>query len=114
MKFALLIYGNEREWAEASDSDREAEYAAHYRLTDGLKSNSALLIAEELQPTIAATTVRMTKGEPVITDGPFAETTEHLGGVYIIEVRDLDEAIAYARELPGTTEIRPIVDHARS
>ncbi len=112
MKYALLIYDDEQLWAHATPEAREAIYAEHGKLGAALEARGALHGGEELHPTAMATTLRKRAGEVLITDGPFAETTEQLGGFYLIEAEDLDAAIAYARMLPdGTVEIRPVVDH---
>jgi hypothetical protein len=111
MQYALLIYGDEREWTEVSDSDKAAMYAEYEKFGRMLEERGAIRGGAELVATSAATTVRATGGETLVTDGPFAETTEQLGGFYLVEAADLDEAIEYAKALPaGTVEVRPVVE----
>ncbi len=109
MKYALLIYGKEADWANASPEEMTAIFAEHGRLSDALGARN--LAGEELDMTATATTVRTADGKSIVTDGPFAETVEHLGGFYLIEAADLDEALGYAKMLSGTVEVRPVVDH---
>ncbi|MEV0644457.1 YciI family protein [Phytomonospora sp. NPDC050363] len=113
MKYALLIYDNEKNWALADDAARTEAYAQHGRFTAMLEERGAVRGGEELAPTDAATTVRDDGGgEFILTDGPYAETSEQLGGFYLVEAADLDEAIEYAKALPGAVvEVRPVVDH---
>ena len=108
MKYALLIYENEAIYETATPEQMAAVFAEHERIGAALAEKNAFIAGSELQPTIAARTTRRQGGEALITDGPFAETTEHLGGMYIIEAADLDEAIGYAKMLSGTVEIRPL------
>ena len=112
MKYALLIYqdaGFERFWANASDAERAAlygEFAAFAEL-----AGDRIVGGSELGLSGTATTVRKRDGEVVLSDGPFAEVAEHLGGFFVVEARDLDEALELARALPdGTVEVRPIVE----
>jgi hypothetical protein len=107
----LLIYGNEQSW---DDSYREACYAESTELTHELKETGQLLATSPLHPTASATSVRVRDGKRLVTDGPFAETREQLGGYYLIDASDLDEAIDIAGRIPGarigTVEVRPVVD----
>ena len=111
MKYMLLIYGNEQELDEAY---RKACYAESAQVAQDLHARGQYLAASPLQPTAAATSVRVRDGRPLVSDGPFAETREQLGGYFLIDVPDLDEAIAVARQIPmarrGTVEIRPVVE----
>jgi hypothetical protein len=112
MKVLALIYGDEASWESASDEQREAAMA-QYRAF-GEAANGKILDGAELAPTRAATTVRVRNGETIVTDGPFAETKEILGGVFLIDLPDLDEAIRLASLIPaakdtGSIEIRPIL-----
>src|SRR5690606_164427 len=111
MKYLLLIYNNE---ADLSNEYRENCYAESGRLVQELKEKGACLAASPLRPVATATSVRVRDGKPIVTDGPFAETREQLGGYYLIEVPDLDEAIRIAARIPpaklGTVEIRPVMD----
>ena len=109
MKYMLLIYGAESEWTEAERLDCMEKSG---RICDELASQGKLVSASPLQPIFMATSVRVRGGQRLITDGPFAETVEQLGGYYILEVSNLDEAISIASILPpakkGTVEIRPL------
>ncbi|GAB2570571.1 hypothetical protein Aab01nite_05840 [Paractinoplanes abujensis] len=114
MKYALLMYSVEKSWAEADEATREQVYAAHGRFSELLRARDAGRGGEELALTSSATTVRVKDGEHVVTDGPYAETAEQLGGFYLVEARDLDEALEFARELAGVEdiiEVRPVVEH---
>jgi hypothetical protein len=109
-KYALLIYGDERQWTEASEADRTAMYAEYEKFGKMLEERNAVRGGAELATTSTATTVRSTAGDTLVTDGPFAETTEQLGGFYLVEAADLDEAIEFAKALPaGIVEVRPLV-----
>ena len=115
MQYILLIYG-----AEPTESVPEdqmvAEFERYDRFTAHLRERKALVAGEALVPTASATTVRVVDGRTITTDGPFAETKEQLGGFYLVEAADLDEAIAYAAMIPGAThgsiEVRPIWEYA--
>ena len=96
MKYLLLIYADEQAW---SDEEREHCYGESTQLAHDLKASGQYLAAAPLQPTSTATSVRVRDGKPLVTDGPFAETREQLGGFYIIDVKNLDEAIAVASRL---------------
>src|SRR5262245_65703004 len=109
MKYMLLIYSNENSWA---DGEREQCVAASTALTHTLHSEGKYLAASPLQPVATATSVRVRGGKREVTDGPFAETREQLGGYFLIDVANLDEAIDIAGRIPGaakgTVEVRPI------
>lgn len=109
MKYMLLIYADENVWAPG---EREACMVESTKIANELSSKGQFIAASPLQPISVATSVRIRGGKRVITDGPFAETREQLGGYYVIDVPNLDEAIAVASRLPpaakGTVEIRPI------
>jgi hypothetical protein len=109
MQYMLLIYSDENCWTEAEHADCLAQSMA---ICDELTAQGKLLSASPLRSITSATSVRIRQGKRLITDGPFAETTEQLGGYYLIEVDDLDEAIAISSRLPpakkGTVEIRPL------
>ena len=113
MKYMLLIYIDEQALSETS---REECYAESVRLTHRLKSGGQYLAAHPLHPTSTATSVRVRDGKPLVTDGPFAETREQLGGYFLIDANDLDEAIGVAARIPGarlgTVEIRPVMEIA--
>ncbi len=111
MRYLLLIYGEETDETPPPDV-AAASHAAYAQFTADIKRSGAFQAGEALTPTSTATTVRLVDGETVATDGPFAETKEALGGFYLIEARDLDEAIAWAARIPaaafGSIEVRPI------
>jgi len=111
MKYMLLIYADENAWTEA---ERQQCYGESTQLAQALKANGQFLAASPLQPVSTATTVQVRNGERLVTDGPFAETREQLGGFYMVEARNLDEAIDIAGRIPGarkgTIEIRPVVE----
>jgi hypothetical protein len=107
----LLIYLDEQ---ACSESELEHCYQESARFAHQLQSNSQYLDASPLQPTSVATSVRVRDGKPLVTDGPFAETREQLGGYFLVDARDLDEVISIASRLPGarlgTVEIRPLLE----
>jgi len=111
MKYMLLIYGAEDDWTE---EERTACMTESKGICDELAVQGKFVAASPLHPVSTATSLRVRNGNRLITDGPFAETTEQLGGYYIIDVDHLDEAIAIAGRLPpakkGTVEIRPVLD----
>ena len=116
MQYMILIYGDERNFAALAD-DTEAQkqmYAAYTRSGTEMRNAGVLRGGAELKPTHSATTVRLRDGRPVTTDGPFAETKEQLGGYYLIEARDLNDAIQVASKIPsariGSVEVRPIME----
>ena len=116
MKYMLLIYDQEQNWLKLTDAERSALYADYMKLTQDLKDNGNYVSSSQLHSTASATSVRIRNDEQLVTDGPFAETHEQLGGYYLIEAKDLDEATAIAARIPsarfGTIEIRPLVDRA--
>ncbi|MDB5345127.1 MAG: hypothetical protein JWP89_3504 [Schlesneria sp.] len=111
MKYMLLIYSNENSWTE---SEREACFEESTQVSHELMAAGKFLAASPLQPISVATTLRIRDGKRLISDGPFAETHEQLGGYFLIEATDLDDAISIADRLPaakkGTIEIRPILE----
>lgn len=115
MKYMLLIYENEANQPEPT----QEELAAWFRYTDDLAAKTKLLGSGALKPTDTATTVRQKGGSLMTMDGPFAETKEQLGGFYLIEAQNLDEAIAWAGRMPhvprgGTVEVRPVMEFDQS
>ncbi len=114
MKYMLLIYGEESCWSEA---ERESCMRESMAIGAELTAQGKLLASSPLHSVTTATCLRVREGKRLITDGPFAETTEQLGGYYILDVENLDEALAIAGRLPpaakGTVEIRPIFDLAQ-
>ena len=111
MKYMLLIYMDEKAMNEA---EREQCYKDSAQLTHELNSRGQYLAASPLQPVATATSVRVRDGKRLMTDGPFAETREQIGGYFVIDAKDLDEAIGIAARIPaarkGTVEIRPVLD----
>lgn len=111
MKFMLLIYYDEQALGEA---EREQCFGESVQLAHELNSNGKYLAANPLQPTATAASVRVRNGKRFVTDGPFAETREQLGGYFLIDATDIDEAIGIADRIPmvrkGTVEIRPVVE----
>jgi len=111
MKYMLLVYLDEQ---VLSDSEREHCYVESARLTQDMNASGQYLAASPLHPVSTATSVRVRDDKRVVTDGPFAETREQLGGFYLIEARDLDEAMNIAERIPpakfGTVEIRPVME----
>jgi hypothetical protein len=118
MKYMLAIVGDESRFADMSEEDLRAQMARWSEYTQELVRAGAFVSGEGLQTSSTATTLRVEDGERLLTDGPFAETKEQLGGFYVIECRDLDEAIDWAAKLPsaegGITEIRPVMDYEGS
>lgn len=108
MEYLLLIYEDEKRFAQGFDPDEFNEYIAF-----GKTHGSAIRSGKALQPTRAATTVRVRNGKTALSDGPFAETKEQLGGFYLVEAKDLDEATAMAAKIPGVrfgcVEVRPVM-----
>jgi len=111
MKYLLLIYFDEQSLTEA---ERQACYLESTQLAQELNSSGKYLSANPLQPIATATSVRVRDGKCLVTDGPFAETREQLGGYFLIDASDLDEAIGIAAKIPtakkGTVEVRPIIE----
>jgi hypothetical protein len=111
MKYMLLIYGDENELTE---TERKDCYAESTRLAHDLHANGQYVAANPLFPTSMATSLKVRDGKRLVTDGPFAETREQLGGYFLIEAKDLDEAIAVAVRIPmarkGTIEVRPVIE----
>jgi hypothetical protein len=118
MKYMLLTYLNEREWLALSEEQQQVEMARCEPHVQSLLANGKLLDGAPLHPTSTATTLRVKSGKRLVTDGPYAETREQLGGYTLIEAKDLDEAIEIAAgfladsEIP-TIEVRPVVELAR-
>ena len=111
MKYLLLIYLDEQ---ALNETERQECYAESTQLAHDIHSSGHYLAANPLQPTSMATSVRMRNGKRLVTDGPFAETREQLGGYFLIEANNLDEAIGVAARIPmarkGTVEVRPVID----
>ena len=113
MKYMLLIYVDEH---ALSETERQACYVESTQLAHEIKASGQYLAANPLHPTSMATSVRVRDGKRFVTDGPFAETREQLGGYFLINAKDLDEAIGIAARIPmarkGTVEIRPVIEIA--
>lgn len=111
MKYMLLIYADEQAW---TDAERQQCYGESTQLAHQLKSKGQFISTSPLQPVSTATTVKVRDNKRLVTDGPFAETREQLGGYFMVEAKDLDEAIDIAGRIPGarkgTVEIRPVVE----
>jgi hypothetical protein len=114
MKYLCLIYENEKNWESKPQAESEAIMGEYFAFTDEIRRNGKYIAGEALQPTHTATTVRVRNGKVSTTDGPFAETKEQLGGFYLIEAKDLNDAIQVAAKIPsarlGLIEVRPVVD----
>jgi hypothetical protein len=111
MKYMLLVYSDEK---AMTDAERQDCYVKSAQLTQDLNSTGHYIAAGPLHPVSTATSLRVREGKRIVTDGPFAETREQLGGYYLIEARDLDEAMDIAHRIPvaslGTIEIRPLLE----
>ncbi len=111
MKYLLTIYQDEQ---ALSDAEREECFKESIKLAHEIDAKGQYLGANPLYPTVTATSVRIRDGKSLVTDGPFAETREQLGGYFLVEARDLDEAIRIAERIPaarrGTVEVRPVVE----
>jgi hypothetical protein len=114
MRYLCLIYDDEKKVATMPENESNAFMGEYFAFTDGIKQSGHYLAGEALQPVLTATTVRVRNGKVGTTDGPFAETKEQLGGFYMIEARDLNDAIQVAAKIPsakiGSVEVRPIVE----
>jgi hypothetical protein len=113
MRYLLLLYENEKEMHKRLDENMTVIMAEYEALTQEIKEKGIFEGGNALKPTATATTVRRQEGKALTTDGPFAETKEQLGGYYLVDCRDLDEAIEIAGRIPvvkygGSVEIRPI------
>lgn len=115
MQYLLLIYHNEPQRVAWTPDEQAAIYTEYRTLRQDLQNQGKFLGGNELKPTTTATTVRVRDGKQSVTDGPFAETKEQLGGYFLIEANDLDEAIAIAARIPtarnGSIEVRPVVNN---
>jgi hypothetical protein len=112
MQYALLIYGSGDGWQQLSEDERQAQLGEYMALSERPESRGGA----ELDEAESATTVRVDNGDTITTDGPFAETKEYLGGFYLVECANLDDAIAFAAKIPaarngGAIEVRPVIEH---
>lgn len=114
MKYVLLIHHDEHAWEKLSDAERQPLLAEFRALRLELASTGVFLGGAPLQPTSVATTVRMRDGKRLVTDGPFAETREQLGGYFLVNANDREDAVAIAARIPGarwgTVEVRQVVE----
>ena len=114
MKYILLVHHNEQVLGELGETRLEQMRAESVELANQIHSKGQYVDAAPLHPTSTATCVRVREGKRLVTDGPFAETREQLGGYFLIDAKNLDEAIAVAARIPmackGTVEIRPVID----
>ena len=116
MKYMLLIYNREQEWVKLSEAEQNAIYGEYAKFSQSIKDSGNYITGAQLHPVGSATSVRVRNDEQLVTDGPFAETHEQLGGYYLVEAKDLDEATAIAARIPcarrGSIEVRPLVERA--
>jgi hypothetical protein len=116
MKYLLLIYDREQDWNKLSEAEQGKMYAEYMKFSQDIRESGNYVTGAQLHPVASATSVRIRDNEQLVTDGPFAETHEQLGGYYLIEAKDLDEAISIASRIPsarfGTVEVRPLVERA--
>jgi hypothetical protein len=114
MKYMLLIYDDERVWAKMGASEQQKLFGEYMAFTESIKKSGHYISGAPLQPIASATSVKIRNDKQLVTDGPFAETQEQLGGYYMVDARDLDEAIGIAARIPsvrlGTIEIRPVME----
>jgi hypothetical protein len=117
MRYLCLIYDDERKLAGMSATESDAFMKAYFAFSDAIRQSGHYLAGEALQSVQTATTVRLRNGTLSTTDGPFAETKEQLGGFYMIEARDLNDALQVASRIPsarlGSIEVRPIMEFER-
>jgi hypothetical protein len=117
MKYLCLIYENEKSWETMAPAQRDAIMNEYFSFTEDIRQSGKYVAGEALQPTPMATTVRVRNGKVSTTDGPFAETKEQLGGFYLIEAKDLNDAIQVASRIPsarlGSIEVRPVIDFSQ-
>jgi hypothetical protein len=113
MQYMCLIYDAENTWDNLPEDERNAVFAEYGTFTESIKDSGNYVAGDALQPTSTATTVRIRDGKTLVTDGPFAETKEQLGGYYLVEAKDVDEALKIAERIPsaryGSIEVRPVV-----
>lgn len=116
MRYLCLIYSDESQWGKLSKSDMDSMMSEYFAFTKDIQKSGHYVGGDELQPTQTATTVRVRNGKISTTDGPFAETKEQLGGYYLINAKDLNDAIQVAARIPsvrvGSIEVRPIMEHS--
>jgi len=115
MKYLCLIYDDEKKMDAMTKGDAEAFMGEYFAFTESIRKSGHYVAGEALQPVQTATTLRTRNGRLSTTDGPFAETKEQLGGFYLVEARDLNEAIQVAQRIPsvktGSVEVRPVMNY---
>jgi len=118
MQYLLLIYGREADFDGLSQAEQGKVFGEYMAFTESIQKSGNYVGGEALHPVATATTVRVKDGKKVTTDGPFAETREQLGGFYLVNAKDLDEATAIAARIPGAihgcVEVRPTVDFSKT
>jgi hypothetical protein len=116
MKYLLLICDEESRWSTIPEPERQKIMAGYRQFTEEIKASGHFLGGSQLQAATSATSVRVRGGKRLVTDGPFAETREQLAGYYLVQAKDLDEAIGLASRIPGaqtgTVEVRPLIESA--
>ena len=114
MKYLCLIYEDEKGWEKLAKEEADAIMNEYFAFTEDISKSGHMIRGDALQPTHTATTVRVRNGKISTTDGPFAETKEQLGGYYLVEAKDLNEAIQIAARIPsarnGSIEVRPVME----
>ena len=114
MKYLLMIYHEEKAWDSLTEAERQNVYAEYRQLSQELTTKGHFLGGSQLESVSTASSVRVRDGKALVTDGPFAETHEQLGGYFLIEAKNLDEALGIASRIPsartGTIEVRPLVE----
>ena len=117
MKYLCLIYDDEKKMATMSQAEGDKFMGEYFAFTEDIRKSGHLIAGEALQPVETATTLRLRNGKLSTTDGPFAETKEQLGGFYLVEAKDLNEAMQVASRIPsvrtGSIEVRPVVDFSQ-
>lgn len=115
MQYMLLIYDAEKTWEDMPEPEKTRLFGEYMKFTNDIKASGHFIAGDALQPVRTATSVRVRGGKTQTTDGPFAETREQLGGYYLINAKDLDEATKIAAKIPsatiGTIEIRPVMNY---
>jgi hypothetical protein len=115
MQYMLLIYNDEKNWQKIPEAEQGRLFQAYMEFTAAIRESGHHVAGDALQPVSTATTVRRKEGKTITTDGPFAETKEQFGGYYLVQAKDLDEALAIAARIPeleagGSVEVRPVME----
>ena len=114
MQYLVLIYDDEKAWEKMPEAESQKIFGAYMAYSEEMAKAGVLRAGDALKPTSTATTVRLRDGKPLITDGPFAETKEQLGGYYLIDVPNIEEALKWAAKCPsaafGSIEVRPVME----